>query len=150
MAVDRKYRRQLIIKLPSEYLEDIRNAQKDNSSIKKGRAAPSSTTSSDVIFTWGNCSRPFFLRIGLVTHERASRRLGQTGKFSLSKPCHFYYYRSLQSNSQTMMIITAVNVDVSPNIILPLRFNFALCKNIINTILFRSYIYVVLVYLETT
>ena len=117
MAVDRKYRRQLIIKLPSEYLEDIRNAQKDNSSIKKGRAAPSSTTSSDVIFTWGNCSRPFFLRIGLVTHERASRRLGQTGKFSLSKPCHFYYYRSLQSNSQTMMIITAVNVDVSPNII---------------------------------
>ena len=40
MAVDRKYRRQLIIKLPSEYLEDITNAQKDNSSIKKGGAAP--------------------------------------------------------------------------------------------------------------
>ena len=40
MAVDGKYRRQLIIKLPNEYLEDIRNAQKDNSSIKMGRAAP--------------------------------------------------------------------------------------------------------------
>ena len=40
MAVDRKSRRQLIIKLPNEYLEDIRNAQKANSSIKKGRAAP--------------------------------------------------------------------------------------------------------------
>ena len=33
MAVDRKSRRQLIIKLPNEYLEDIRNAPKDNSSM---------------------------------------------------------------------------------------------------------------------
>ena len=40
MAVDRKCRRQLIIKLPNEYLEDITIAQKDNSSIRKGRAAP--------------------------------------------------------------------------------------------------------------
>ena len=40
MAVDRKSRSQLIINLPNEYLEDIRNAPKDNSSIKKGRAAP--------------------------------------------------------------------------------------------------------------
>ena len=40
MAVDRKYSRQLIIKLPNEYLEDIRNSQKDKSSIQKGRAAP--------------------------------------------------------------------------------------------------------------
>ena len=40
MAVDRKSRRQLIIYQPSEYLEDIGNAPKDNSSIKNGRAAP--------------------------------------------------------------------------------------------------------------
>ena len=86
MAVDRKYRRQLIIKLPNEYLEDITNAQKDNNSIKKGRAAPLHRT---LLSRFGHCSRPYFLRIGLVSHERASRRLGKTGKFTLSKPCHF-------------------------------------------------------------
>ena len=117
MDMDRKSRRQLIIKLPNEYLEDIRNAPMDNSSMKKGRAAPSSTTSPDDPFTWGHCTRLYFLRIGLVSHERASRRLGQTGKLSLSKPCHYYNYRSLKSNSQAMKIITAVNVDISPNII---------------------------------
>ena len=86
MAADHDAWRHSTIKVVNnEFVEDRRFVQREEE--RKGRAETS--TSPDVTLTCEHCSRHCLSRIGLVSHERACSRRGQTSKSSFAKPSHY-------------------------------------------------------------